>query len=332
MINKRTIFITSIGGDVASAALRCIVDFYQDCKLIGCDIDHYVQGKMYVDEFVLAPSHSEEEKYINFIKRVCQEYNVTHFLPISENEILIASKMRSYFQEKNIYLLINNDRILEIGTNKYKTFLCCKKIGVPMPDTFMLSEVFRGNKIDTIKLPVIIKNIFGYGAKGNEYIYDMQHMKEYLNEYREQDCIVQSLVGNVEEEYTMGVFSDGKAVKSIVFKRRLGFGSMSIRVETIKSKECEQIAYKIAKELNLVGCINVQMRKENGIYYVFEINPRISSSCSFRHMNGFKDVIWWIQMMENNYINSDIEVIEGSVGVKILDEIIFSKEGRIISR
>lgn len=332
MINQRVIFVTSIGGDVASAALRCIVDSYKDCKLIGCDINHYVQGKLYVDQFVLAPSYLEEDKYINFIKEVCEKYTVTHLLPISEKEILIASKMRDYFEKKKIYLLINNDKILEIATNKYKTFLFCNKIGVPIPNTFMLSEVTIENKIDAIKLPVIIKNTFGCGAKGNKYIYDMQHMKEYLDEYKEQDCIVQSVVGDVEEEYTMGVFSDGKSVKNIVFKRRLGFGSMSIHVEIIISKECEQIAYTIAKELKLVGCINVQMRKENGIYYVFEINPRISSSCSFRHMNGFKDVIWWIQAMENNYIDSNIELVEGSIGIKILDEIIFSKDGRIISR
>lgn len=148
MINKKIIFITSIGGDVASAALRCIVDFYKECKLIGCDINHYVQGKMYVDQFVLAPSYLDEDKYINFIKKVCEEYAVTHFLPISEKEILIASKMRDYFQKKKIYLLINNDRVLEIATNKYKTFLFCNKIGVPIPNTFMLSEVTIGNKID----------------------------------------------------------------------------------------------------------------------------------------------------------------------------------------
>ena len=37
---------------------------------------------------------------------------------------------------------------------------------------------------------------------------------------------------------------------------------------------------------------------------VFEINPRFSSTVLFRHLLGFKDVIWAIEAQMNNSIES----------------------------
>ena len=135
-----------------------------------------------------------------------------------------------------------------------------------------------------------------------------------------KDPIVQEYVGTTDEEYTMTIFSDGRVVNNIVFKRELGLGSMSRYVELVHSGKCDDIATKIAANLDLKGSINVQMRKRGDEYFVFEINPRISSTIGFRQMIGFNDVEWWIDLVLNNEINSFDVKYDKVIGIRGVEE------------
>ena len=135
--------------------------------------------------------------------------------------------------------------------------------------------------------------------------------------------ILQEYIGDKSEEYTLTVFSDGSIVNSIAFKRELGFGGMSRYVELSHDKKLYDIADKIAGMFDLHGSINVQLRKVNEDYYVFEINPRISSTMGFRMLLGFNDVAWWIDMLEKKEVEKYKEP-EGEVfGARTVEEKIF---------
>lgn len=98
---------------------------------------------------------------------------------------------------------------------------------------------------------------------------------------------------------------------------------MSVYVETVEDPKLEGIANKISQVLKIQGSINIQLRKDNDEYFVFEINPRISSTAGFRHKLGFKDVIWWLELVNGHTINYEYEIKAGIIGIKILDEFIF---------
>jgi carbamoyl-phosphate synthase large subunit len=51
----------------------------------------------------------------------------------------------------------------------------------------------------------------------------------------------------------------------------------------------------VAKALQLRGSINIQLRLRDGYPYIFEINPRFSSTVVARHKLGFSDVLWSLQ-------------------------------------
>ena len=51
----------------------------------------------------------------------------------------------------------------------------------------------------------------------------------------------------------------------------------------------------MAEKLDLNGSINVQLRLRDNVPLVFEINPRFSSTVLFRHLFGYKDVLWAIE-------------------------------------
>lgn len=319
---KKKIFITSVGGDVACAALRCLIEEKKYYEIIGCDIREDVQGKLYLDEFIIAPQHSDNEKYLDFIRNVCENRKIDYFLPIGEQEIILVSQIRDFFKEQGIGLVMVNDYIIEIATDKYKTHKMCREIGVLSPDTIRLEQLRKSEKMP-FELPVVLKRATGCGGKGIKRIESQRQLLEVLKDKNyDENWIVQKEIGNSEEEFTMGIFSDGNNVSSLTFQRKLGFGSMSVWVKTVDDPKFHEIAMKIAKKTNLFGSINVQMRKDEKGYYVFEINPRISSSCRFRHLNGFTDVVWWIKLMDNQCPDIQFSTVQGRIGMKTLDEML----------
>lgn len=325
MSTKKKILITSVGGDVACSALRCLQEERDNYEIIGCDVNEWVQGKMYVDSFLVAPRYSNLDVYIDFVKITCINKNVDFFLPIGEREIVIASVMKDFFKEHGIVTVMVNDTIIQNSIDKFKTHELCDKAGVPTPPTSRLTDIKKTADL-SFGFPIILKKATGFGAKGMRRVEKEEQLEKILNDprYTEEGWILQKEVGSIEEEYTMGVFSDGKTTSSLTFRRKLGFGSMSIFVETVNEPQCQEIAEKIANEVNLYGSINIQMRKENGVFHVFEINPRLSSSCRFRHLNGFKDVVWWIQLLDNRHPDISFVPQAGKIGIKTLDELIMN--------
>jgi carbamoyl-phosphate synthase large subunit len=308
--------MTAVGGDIACATLRCIVSNKAYTKIIGCDITEYVQGRMYIDEFVLAPPYKDVDAYMDFVRKICVEKNITHFLPMTEPEIIIANQNRDFFLEKDIKLMINNELIINTATSKYKTAKFLAERGICVPKTYTLDN-YNGQ----LCYPLIIKPDGGCGSKNLHLVNNKEEFEAAI--LQSETFVIQEYIGNRDEEYTVGIFSDGHNIRSIAFRRRLGYGGMSIYVETIDDPVLDRIAEQVAQGLQLRGSINIQLRKTSEDYYIFEINPRISSTVGFRDKFGFHDVTWWLNLLDGIENNLDYHTIGGMKGIKTLDEMIF---------
>lgn len=317
MIN---LLITAIGGDVASATLRCIRNHYKSIKIVGCDIRKYNQGIMYVDAFFEAPAYTDEVRYKEFIFKLCKCEKITHFWPMTEYEIKWADRHRESFKEMDIELIINNSEIINIASSKFKTAKWLRELGLNTPKTVLIDQIISKKEIaNKIGFPMILKMDSGSGSIGLKVIHNILEWNS-VNLSKYYGYIVQQYVGSEDEEYTVGVFSDGRETKSIIFKRRLGYAGLSSEVITVTNQYIEDAMCRLAQEMNLRGALNVQLRKEENLYYVFEINARISSTVGFRDLLGFCDAIWWLKLANHEKVTMDWEVIPGKVGVKIMSE------------
>lgn len=317
---KNRYLITAIGGDIGSSVARCMWQAYEDNCLIGCDITPYVAGYDNVNEFFLAPPYKEGKKYIECIYTECVNRNITHILPMTEGEIKLFDIHRQRFQNTGIKLMINSHSILACSFSKYKTSEMIRKLELPFLKTWIPENIG-----DDLKFPVIVKSDTGCGSKSVKIACNHFELNIYL--HQTENAIIQEYIGAENEEYTVGVFSNEIDVVYIAFRRTLGFGGMSVRVERVIDSKIQEICEKVANYFQLKGAINIQMRKQDNDYYVFEINPRISSTVGFRYQLGFKDVEWWLELLDGekkkiNYIDKEIPV----VGIRILGEKIFKKE------
>lgn len=326
--NLKKILITGVGGDIGQSILKCAKDFLLQFYIFGCDVDHYAASRQEVDSFLLAPFASQEDKYIEFIKSIVKKENIDYVIPTTEREIIVLDKRRAVF-DGECKLLINSPYIVNTFFDKYATIAFLKKNGFFCPRTYLIEDYLGG-----VKFPLILKPRFGCGGEGLEIVHDQEEL-DFLKK-RRKDVIIQEIIGDVEEEYTVCVFSDGRDIHSIAFKRSLGYGSLSKIAKLSNNAPLLDLAKKIACAIDLRGSINIQARKTAKGYMVFEINPRFSSTVYIRHYFGFRDVEWWLNLFERKEVKYTPEYKSG-VGVRKLSEIFFDcqpkgggfKDGRV---
>lgn len=315
----KSLLITATGGDIGSAVVRALRRYEGELYLVGCDINAANQGLEYLDAFYLVPRYTQEY-YYDAIRNVCQECQIECIIPTTEAEIQIFSSHRSELLKSGIKVMINKSSILDVCLNKYTTAKYLEKLHLGVPGTIKMTAGYHPDKF-----PIVMKSEYGNGSQTVKVIHNE---KEWIAYQPEEGCIAQEYIGTPDEEYTVGVFSDGKDVRTIAFRRKLeNNGGMTVYVELIFDNNIDKISKVVAKSFNLEGFLNLQMRKQGGEYYIFEINPRISGTVGFRSKLGFHDVIWWLEFLYSEKIGVYLPVEGKYIGVKKYDDLMFEYKG-----
>lgn len=319
------LLMSAVGGDVACATLRALKKADICDRIIGFDMREANPGLLYVDEFFTAPAYTDVEMYGKFVFQCCSENGITHFWPITETEILWANEKREEFGKAGITLVINNEKILETASSKYKTASFLRANGIMAPYTVRVDNLIDDNrKNDNLVFPAILKNDFGCGSHDMRTVHSRKEFERIvLSQFR--GYVIQEYVES-DKEYTVGVFSNGREMTSIAFKRRLGAGGMSVSVETVCNEQIDKTARKVADIFHLDGSINIQMKEKDGEFYVFEINPRVSSTVGFRALLGHNDAAWWLDSKAEHKIKPEYKAVAGKRGVKLFDDLIIQDE------
>lgn len=313
---NRVFLVTAVGGDIGSSVARHIKECYKEDKVIGCDIEGDNQGGDYLNESFVTPQYTNKVEYWKSITDICIKRGVTHFLPITEPEMVIVDREREFFDKNNIKLLLLSHNLLDIVFSKYKTAMFLDKRGIKVPKTWR-----EGEEHDA-QFPLIVKEERAFAMKTVRVVNTKQELQQATEEIPQP--VIQEYVGSDDDEYTMTVFSDGTHIETIAFKRRLDYGGMNLYVEYIKEDALISIAKALARELQFIGSINVQLRRQNQVFYVVEINPGFSGTIGFRYKLGFTDDIWWLRLLDGGEAGiSFIAPKKPAVGIKVLDERIY---------
>lgn len=315
---KISILVTGIGGDIGIGIIKILNEIKHHSTLVGCDMNRYPANKFDVDFFYEAPSARDNEIYLKFLKNLCNKHDIDLIIPSSEIEIKTLSKNRPNIENK-IKILINDSQIIDTFMDKLKTINFFSKNGIKHPRTYDVKE-FR----DQLTYPFLLKDKFTQGSKGVVKIEDHDDFVYFRKKY--PNSIVQEIIGQNSEEFTIGVFSDGNKAYSIAFQRELGYGSLSKFVKKVSDPKIDELAKTVAKLIDLKGSINIQVRKNDQAEYLpFEINPRLSSTLAFRHYFGFEDLKWWIDFLYGSPIRYSPKYSKG-IGIKTVSEVYFDME------
>ncbi|MDD5584821.1 MAG: carbamoyl-phosphate synthase large subunit [Candidatus Omnitrophica bacterium] len=165
-----------------------------------------------------------------------------------------------------------------------------KKLGIMQPDGDAARSLEEAIKIaKRIGYPLMVRPSFVLGGRGMEVIFDEETLRKYAQEAIEITPEYPMLIDRFLEqaiETEVDALSDGEDtfVAAIMEHIELagihsGDSACAIPPRTIPEKHLktiEEYTAKIAKELKVVGLINIQYAICNNEVYILEANPRAS--------------------------------------------------------
>lgn len=312
------VLVTAVGGDLGQSVIKCLRDSGYNPEVFGCDMNPFAAGRADVDKFFQAPPVIEIQKYRDFLRKTIENEEIDYVFPLSDIEIIFFTAHREHFEKSPAVFVVNAPYLIETFTDKYRTVQFFQANGIPFPKTW-LPEKYDNQ----LEFPLVLKKRVGSGGRGLLIVSDSEELAFYLG--KQDDLIVQEFLTGEDNEYTAGIFSDGRTKHCITFKRKLAPGGFSQHVELIEAEGITELPRKIAEVLEFKGSLNVQFRLTDKGCIPFEINPRFSSTVYFRHLFGFKDVKWSLDLMEGNIIAYARPVGKG-VGVRKSSEVVFFTE------
>jgi carbamoyl-phosphate synthase large subunit len=310
-VKKISILITAAGGDIGGNIINILSQRDEIGSIVGTDLKEKIFSVNSLDKFYKV-DRVDSPNYREQIYQIVEENCIDIIFPVSEREIIWFKENQEFFEDLNVKIAINNTKILDTFFNKLVTSVELNKIGVLTPKTILFSE-FK----DQLDFPLILKSNYSINTK-DRYIVTTHSQLEFLRASLEnpQDYIIQQYVGTPREEYTTAVYRDNNRCEVITFKRDLT-GGMTSFATVSNEKALVHYAKKIAEVFDLRGSINIQSRKVEDQFYVFEINPRISSTVYIRDHFNFKDLLWWVCDVADIDIKSNTTPIARS-GIAIL--------------
>ncbi len=165
-----------------------------------------------------------------------------------------------------------------------------EKLEIPMPESGMAVTVDEALAIaERIGYPVMVRPSYVLGGRGMEVVYDSQTLTFYMNQAvgvtPDRPILIDRFLHHATE-CEADAISDGENVFVPSVMEHIELAGVhsgdSACVIPPKSLTEEQIATikdytkRIAKEMNVVGLMNMQYAIEDGKVYVLEANPRAS--------------------------------------------------------
>ena len=278
------IIVTGCGGDIGINIGRILKISNVSNRVIGCDINEEHGGSVFFDVFEIV-ERADSKFYIESLLNVCKKYSVDLIIPTSEPELRFFLNEDIIGSLDGTPVLIVNKKTLTIGFDKALTSDFLKSSGLSYPWTTLVSEGMPK------AFPCIIKKRYGSGSK--EIMVVDEEVVDYYSTKRPDD-LWQEYLSPDDQEYTCGLYrSKAGEIRTIILKRRLD-GSLTDYGEDRENMEIEVMLNWLAELLDLQGSINPQLRLTERGPVMFEINPRFSSTVMFRHLLGFKDLLWSI--------------------------------------
>jgi carbamoyl-phosphate synthase large subunit len=165
-----------------------------------------------------------------------------------------------------------------------------EEIGIPMPPSGMASNVEEALEVASrIGYPLMVRPSYVLGGRGMEVIYDQEMLKEYVRAAvdvtPERPILIDRFLENALETEA-DALADGKdafvpAVMEHIELAGIHSGDSACVIPPVSIPErhlstINEYTRKIARELHVVGLMNIQYAIAKDKVYVLEANPRAS--------------------------------------------------------
>lgn len=258
--------------------------------VVASDISSFNHAFVMADEFLLFPE-SDDPNLWDQIEQKIIEAKIDVVIPSLDETMIGWAQRKEYFRKKDIFVVVSEEKTIEIFQSKWNTYNFFEKLNIPTPMTSYEKQEHP-----------LVKPIYGRGAVGvciPEGVIEMKGM------------ISQELCEGTE--YTIDALFDREGNPVYIVPRvRLGVKQgKSTRGEVKHLPEAEIFIKKISSHTKFYGPINFQCFEHKGKLKFTEVNPRIAGGMAL----GIAASENWFKLILDNISDED-KKIQKNVDIK----------------
>jgi len=193
-------------------------------------------------------------------------------------------------EEAGVKVLGTSPDTIDLAEDRDRFRQMMDKLGIPTPESGMASILEEALKVaERIGYPLMVRPSYVLGGRGMEVVYDEEMLDEYVaaavDVTPERPILIDKFLENAIEAEA-DALSDGEDVFVPAVMEHIelagihsGDSACVIPPTSIPARHVQTIrdyTRKIARELNVVGLMNIQYAIAGDVVYVLEANPRAS--------------------------------------------------------
>ncbi|WP_458700352.1 ATP-grasp domain-containing protein [Sulfurospirillum sp. 1307] len=252
--------------------------------------------RLYPNERIYIVPNATEPTFEQVVIKIIKKHLIDFYIPLIDEEILKAINIA---QKTNIKVLAPSKQFVKLSLNKYKLMQTLMDLNISHIPTF-----FANNFSDQIKYPLFLKPNIGRGSRGIRKIENHDQFNAYFifEPYKKNEVLVQPYIDGTE--YTVSVTVNNlNQLISIVPKLVYLKTGITRYAKSIKHKKIEKLCKNLVGTLKPCGSFNVQLKEYNGVLYIFEINPRYSTTTVLSVESGINEIDLNIKNYNKNKID-----------------------------
>lgn len=310
-MEKKTVLVTGIGGNVGQGILRNILKTGFPIKIVGCNVTDFSAGNHLCDAFYRVPFAISED-YINTINKIVEAEKIDLIIPSTDYETYYLSLNQDAIFTK---VVVSELKTTQTYLDKYISYEFHLEKNLPFAESYLPKNYQNGKFSD-----FIVKPREGRGSRGLHINPD--NVKDFDDSF-----MVQNLIKGKEITTAFYVNKQNELHGFINLERTLENGATNeCFVNKSYDKQLEEILKKMISVNQFVGSANLQsIVDEAGSIIPFEVNCRISGTNSIRSNFGFEDVKYTLEEHLYNLIPSKPIITEGSA-VRVLMDVIYPNQ------
>lgn len=324
MVNQKnstpTVLVTGVGAIIGYGIIRALRSLPQSPRIIGMDIYPDAVGQYWCDAFVQAVP-AAADNYLSFISETVTAEGIDLVIPGIEQDVTRLAQGREELSRCGARFALNRPELIELAGDKWATHQSLVAAGHPVIPT-RIEGTFAELSAD-FGTPFLLKPRRSYASKG---ICRVSDAEEFLFRQKRMggEFMAQRIVGNDQEEYTVGVFGygDGTASQPIAMRRTLSGEGATAKAWVVDERQLDKTVAGLVHFFRPVGPTNFQFRREGDNFFLLEVNPRISSSTSLRAAFGFNEAAMCLDYYLHG-LRPECGPLRHGHAVRFIDELVF---------
>lgn len=263
--------------------------------IFAADATKYAPALQNADRAFLLP-YAQDPRYYDALLNICMKNDVKGIISINDLELPILAKYKSDLLSHGVEAVISDPRIIDICTDKYKTYRFCQDNEFSAPKTFLWHEIdilMDSLHAGVIDFPILAKPRRGSRSVGVHLLHNRDQLLNSIEIMKhgtipeENKIMYQEYINS--DQYSIHIFNDANCqpisiVTMVNLFRNLG---ETFQIRTFREKKLIALGIEIGKKLKHYGPLSVDVhKKETGEYVILEFNPRISGCYSLSHYAG----------------------------------------------